>query len=210
MNESRFTADELVWHAWINPVDPATGTPDQRTAIETSVWPNSPYFRLLAWHPESLAARTAVDHAIFMGRPGLRRGERELAATVASRFNGCVLCASVHARFTMTFTKENEAVLRLLHEGLDAPMGERWRAIIDAAAALSASPVALDATHVAALQAVGLNAVEVLDVIASTAFFAWANRLMLSLGEPDLPDSADAAALAEQQKADAVALAQGE
>lgn len=210
MSELNFTTDELVWHAWITPVDPATGTPAQRTVIETSVWPNSPYFRLLAWHPESLAARTAIDHAIFMGRPGLRRGERELAATVASRFNGCVLCASVHARFTMTFTKESEAVLRLLHEGPGAAMSDRWRAIVDAAVALSASPIVFGAAHVAQLREVGLNPVEVLDVIQSSAFFAWANRLMLSLGEPDRPESADAAALAEQQRADAVALAHGE
>lgn len=210
MKEPRFTTDELVWHAWTTPVDPETGTSEQRTAIETSVWPNSPYFRLLAWHPESLAARTAIDHAIFMGRPGLRRGERELAATVASRYNGCVLCASVHARFTITFTKEDDAVRRLLNDGPAAAMSERWRAMVDAAVALSSSPITFGATHVAQLQAVGLNAVEVLDVVQSTAFFAWANRLMLSLGEPDLPAESDTAALAEQQNADAVALAQGE
>jgi alkylhydroperoxidase family enzyme len=36
------------------------------------------------------------------------------------------------------------------------------------------------------LRASGLDEVAILDVINSGAFFNWANRLMLSLGEPTL------------------------
>ena len=209
MSEARFTpqftTDELAWHAWIAPVDPQTGTAAQREVIEASVWPNSPYFRLLAWHPASLGARTLVDQAVFFGRPGLRRGERELAATVVSRVNGCVLCASVHARLTITFTKREADVHALLDHGIDAELDERWRAITDAAAALTAVPSVFGAEHVAALQAVGLTSAEILDVVQSSAFFAWANRLMLSLGEPLPPAPDDVHAIADQQSNDALA-----
>jgi alkylhydroperoxidase family enzyme len=34
------------------------------------------------------------------------------------------------------------------------------------------------------LRAVGLDDAEIVDVINAAAFFNWANRLMLSLGEP--------------------------
>ncbi len=203
MSESRFSTDERAWHAWITPVDPQTGTGPQREAIEASIWPHSPYFRLLAWHPASLHARTLVDQAVFLGRPGLRRGERELAATVVSRVNGCVLCTSVHARLSITFTKREDAVRALLEHGIDAELDPRWRAITDAAAALTATPTAFGPEHVAALQAVGLSAVEILDVVQSGAFFAWANRLMLSLGEPLPPAADDARAIADQQANDA-------
>jgi alkylhydroperoxidase family enzyme len=64
--------------------------------------------------------RTAVDKAIFYSHGGSPRAERGLAATVTSRLNGCVYCASSTAR-------------RCNH---------------------------------------------------AAAFFSWANRLMLTLGEP--------------------------
>ena len=202
MSDSRFTTDELAWHAWITPVDPETGTAEPRAVIEASVWPNSPYFRLLAWHPAALHARTVLDKAVFLGRPGLRRGERELAATVVSRVNGCVLCTSVHSRLTITFTKKEDEVHRLLDEGIDTELDPRWRAIADASAALTAIPVAFGPQHVAALKRVGLTAAEILDVVQSGAFFAWANRLMLSLGEPLPPAEYDLAAMADQHAND--------
>ncbi len=205
---TRFTMEERAWHAWIEPVGPETGTPEQIAAYESSVWPDSPYFRLLAWHPDALETRTALDRAVFLGRPGIGRGERELAATVASRLNGCELCTSVHSRFTATFTKRPEDVQRLLEEGVDIDTDERWRAIIDAAAALTASPPRFAAHHVEALLAAGLSRSDVQDVVEATAFFAWANRLMLSFGEPSAPGDEDAEALANQRAADEAARSQ--
>ena len=41
--------------------------------------------------------------------------------------------------------------------------------------------------HVARLRAAGLGDDEIHDVIGGAAFFNWANRLMLSLGEPEVP-----------------------
>lgn len=202
---TRFTTEERAWHAWIEPVGPQTGSPAQIGAYETSVWPDSPYFRLLAWHPAGLAARTALDRAIFLARPGLPRGERELAATVASRLNGCELCTSVHSRFTVTFTKQEESVRRLLEQGVDAPFEGRWRAIVDAAAALTASPPRFGAHHVHALTDAGLSRADIQDIIEATAFFAWANRLMMSLGEPAAPGAADTEAMANQRAADVFA-----
>lgn len=203
-----FTMEERAWHAWIEAAGPETASERQREAYETSVWPNSPYFRLLAWHPASLSSRTDLDRAIFLSRPGLPRGDRELAATVASRVNGCELCASVHARFTATFSKDTETVSRLLSEGPETELEGRVRAIVDAAAALTRSPSAFGKHHVLALRESGLSDADISDVIQATAFFAWANRLMLSLGAPAAPSGEDAAALADQQENDAAAAAQ--
>lgn len=200
-----FTLEERAWHAWIEAAGPETASERQRDAYETSVWPNSPYFRLLAWHPDSLSARTRLDRAVFLSRPGLPRGDRELAATVASRVNGCELCASVHARFTATFSKDEETVRRVLREGPETQLEGRVRAIADAAAALTRSPSAFAAHHVEALRAAGLSDGDISDVIQATAFFAWANRLMLSLGAPSAPGSADTEALADQRAADRAA-----
>jgi uncharacterized peroxidase-related enzyme len=55
---------------------------------------------------------------------------------------------------------------------------------VAAAVALTATPIAFEAAHVTRLRAGGLDDAEIVDVINGTAFFNWANRLMLSLGEP--------------------------
>ena len=50
-----------------------------------------------------------------------------------------------------------------------------------------APPPAFEGTQIETLRAAGLDDLEIVDVINGTAFFHWANRLMLPLGEPTLP-----------------------
>ena len=50
--------------------------------------------------------------------------------------------------------------------------------------AFASTPIAFGKEHVEELRSVGLDDAEIVDVINSAAFFNWANRLMLSLGEP--------------------------
>jgi alkylhydroperoxidase domain protein len=145
----------------------------------------SPYFRLLARDPDALRARTLTDKDIFYNADaGLPRAERELAAAATSRFNGCIYCASVHARFSATYSKREADVQRLLDDGVNADLGERWNAIVAAAVALSATPITFGSQHVERLRRAGLDDLAIADVIHAASFFNWANRLMLSLGEP--------------------------
>lgn len=59
-----------------------------------------------------------------------------------------------------------------------------WQAEINFSAALSATPASAIAQQINTLRELGLSELELLDLVQSTAFFAWANRLMLTLGEP--------------------------
>ncbi|HZL02732.1 MAG TPA: alkylhydroperoxidase domain protein [Cellulomonas sp.] len=178
-----FTQDHLDWTAWLAPLDLSEADDEQR-AVLTGFRGEMPYFRLLALDARALAARTALDNAIFFGHGGLPRAERELAATVTSRVNGCVFCASVHSARASELSGRREDVQRLLDEGIGTTLDTRWRAIVDLAAALSTTPVTAEVAHVRRAQAAGLRDEEILDVVHAAAFFAWANRLMLSLGEP--------------------------
>jgi alkylhydroperoxidase domain protein len=145
----------------------------------------SAYFRLLVRDPEVLEARTKTDKDIFYNvADGLPRAERELAAAATSRYNGCIYCASVHARFASTYSKRRDDVQRLLDEGVGTDLGARWNAVVKASVALAATPVAFGPDNVAELRRAGLDDAEIVDVINSASFFNWANRLMLSLGEP--------------------------
>jgi alkylhydroperoxidase domain protein len=145
----------------------------------------SDYFRLLVRDPEVLEARTKTDKDIFYNTAdGLPRAERELAAAATSRYNGCIYCASVHARFATVHSKRRDDVQRLLDEGVGADLGARWNAVVRASVALASTPIAFGKQHIEELRSVGLDDAEIVDVINSAAFFNWANRLMLSLGEP--------------------------
>ena len=148
-----------------------------------------PYFRLLARDPEALRARTETDLDIFYNTDGgLGRAERELAATVASRLNGCEYCASVHQARCVQEGGDREIVDRLLDEGIDADLGSKeWDLIRRAAVALTETPFAFDAALCADLRAAGFDDQSILDLIYASSFFNWANRLMLTLGQPDVP-----------------------
>jgi uncharacterized peroxidase-related enzyme len=63
----------------------------------------------------------------------------------------------------------------------------RERAIVDFSIALTLNPDQVNADSIAKLNEVGLSSSEILDLIHSIAIFAWANRLMLNLGEPIFP-----------------------
>jgi alkylhydroperoxidase domain protein len=180
-----FTVAMLDWLPWLAPPEEADLTERQKTSLVDPARSKSAYFRLLARDPDILEARTRTDKDIFYNTTsGLPRAERELSAAATSRHNGCIYCASVHARHAITFSKRVEDVQRLLDEGIAADLGERWNAIVAASVALTATPIAFGPEHVTRLRAAGLDDAEIVDVINGAAFFNWANRLMLSLGEP--------------------------
>jgi alkylhydroperoxidase domain protein len=183
-----FTQKELGWLPWLEPLAEADFDERHRAALVDPARIKSAYFKLLARDPDILEARTKTDKDIFYNvADGLPRAERELAAAATSRVNGCIYCASVHARFATTYSKRGDDVQRLLDDGVGIQFEPRWNAVIAAATALTATPTSFDGTHVAALRTAGLDDAEIVDVINASAFFNWANRLMLSLGEPAGP-----------------------
>lgn len=183
-----FTRQELGWEPWIAAKPLEEFDEPGKALLAKFGHADSEYFRLLARDHAVLEQRTITDRAIFYTAGGLARQDRELAAAVASKVNGCIYCASVHARKAAQLSKRTEDVQRLLDivpgEVLSQGQGEDWRAQIDFAAALSATPPRANNDQLAELRAQGLGELELLDLVQATAFFAWANRLMLTLGEP--------------------------
>jgi uncharacterized peroxidase-related enzyme len=178
--DAPFTVDVLRWLPWLDTVDPDKATPEQAAALDESgrTARQSPYYLALVHDPASLRARSALYNRVMYGRGGLPRPDRELAATVVSRINACVYCASVHGRRYVQLTKRPEVIDRLFADGPAALLEPRQRAIADVATALTVSPV--DGAPVQD----HFPDDEYADLVAVTALFAWANRLMLTLGEP--------------------------
>lgn len=184
-----FTSATLDWKAWLPVLDLASASPHQLQVLAAShpKASTSDYYLTLAQQPRILEERSEVFNAIMYAPGGLPRSERELASSVVSRINGCVYCAAVHAQRFEQLTKRNDVIVQVFTDPDSAGTTARERAIVQVSAELTRRPGAFDAASLREVVATGLGPVEVLDLIHAIAIFAWANRLMLNLGEPVLP-----------------------
>lgn len=186
-----FTAVPMGWSPYIVPVQLEQATPQQVEAMK--VTPSnrkiSAYTLVLAHDPESLAVRSPLFNAIMYHRVGLSRAGRELGAVAASIVNGCVYCASVHSDRFILLTKEADVIADVFAHGRVTGENALWQAVFASSARLSQARPQWGAQDVAALRAAGLDRSQRLDLILSVAMFAWANRLMLSLGAVVSPDA---------------------
>ena len=181
-----YTSETLEWTAWLPVVDLDTATPAQLAVLDSShpKARSSDYYRLLAHQPRILEQRSDVFNAIMYAPGGLSRAERELASAAVSRVNGCVYCCAVHAQRFEQLAKRNDVIAQLFTDPHTAGTSPRERALVQMAIELTQSPADFGSNHLNALRAAGLSTLETLDAMHAVAIFAWANRLMLNLGEP--------------------------
>jgi len=184
-----FTNETLGWNAWLDVVNVETANPEQIAVLEES-HPQakvSDYYLFLVHQPEILRQRSIAFNAIMYAPGGMSRAERELGATVVSRINGCVYCASVHAQRYTQLAKQDEVIEQVFENPHTAGTTPREQAIAKFSIDITERPAEIAASDIQALKDAGLNDAEVLDLLHSDAIFAWANRLMLNLGEPTFP-----------------------
>lgn len=184
-----FTNESLDWKAWLDVVNLDEATPEQIAILEEShpKAKESDYYLFLAHQPEILRQRSTAFNAIMYAPGGMPRAERELSTAVVSRINGCVYCASVHAQRFEQLAKRNDTIKQVFEDPRTAGTTDREQAIVQFSIALTERPDAISASHIQSLKDTGLTDAEILDLIHSVAIFAWANRLMLNLGEPIFP-----------------------
>ncbi len=186
MTEPRFTLDFLEWVPWVPRSIDTDISPERKAEIEAFVEGKnaSDYLLVLANDFDSLQARAFVHRHVYATEEPTQSGYRELGATTTSRINGCVFCASVHARHVANYLKDRPMAQRVLDDGLQAELPQLERAIVDACATLTLDPESFSAADLRSMRELGLTDIEILDILNYAAFFANANRLMLTLGEP--------------------------
>ncbi|GFM79959.1 hypothetical protein PSCICN_06510 [Pseudomonas cichorii] len=181
-----FTNRTLGWTSWLTTLDLTQADSEQLAVLEEShpQAKTSDYYLTLIHQPQILRQRSAAFNAIMYAPGGLSRAERELASTVVSRINQCVYCASVHAQRFEQLAKRNDVIAQVFADPQTAGTTEREKAIVRFAIDLTQEPASLGAEHIRPLREQGLDDGQVLDLIHAISIFAWANRLMLNLGEP--------------------------
>jgi len=181
-----WTAESLGWRSWLRTLNLDDATDAQIAVLEesTPTAKSSPYYLLLVQEVEILRERSKLYNAIMYGPRGLRRADRELGALATSRVNGCVFCASVHAQRYTTLARQPEVVEKIFADGVAATLDKRERAVVNFAQKLTQDPGQMKLRDLAPLRELGLDDGEILDLANAIAVFAWANRLMLTLGEP--------------------------
>lgn len=184
-----YTSETLGWKAWLPVIDLTQASAEQLQVLDSShpKARSSDYYLLLVHQPRILQERATAFNAIMYAPGGLSRAERELASAVVSRINGCVYCASVHAQRFEQLAKRNDVIAQVFADPRTAGTSARERAIVNLSIALTRNPGGFGAEQLRAVRAAGLTDLEILDTIHAVAIFAWANRLMLNLGEPVFP-----------------------
>jgi uncharacterized peroxidase-related enzyme len=182
----RFTLDPVDWVAWLDILDLADATPEQIAVLEesTPTAKTSPYYLLLVQDVAVLRQRSRLFNAVMYGQKGLPRADRELASVAVSRINGCIYCAAIHSQRYAQLTKQPDLIRRILEEGVATELPLRARAIVDYSVKLTNAPHLATADDLTPLRNAGLSELEILDLTHVIAMFAWANRLLQTLGEP--------------------------
>jgi uncharacterized peroxidase-related enzyme len=180
-----FTSETLGWKAWVPVVKLEEATPQQLAILEAShpSAKTSDYYLSLIHQPQILQERSVVFNAIMYAPGGLSRAERELVSAVVSCINGCVYCASVHAQRFEQLAKRNDVIAQVFENPHTAGTNAREKALVQFAIDLTAAPNRLGGERLQSLREAGLSHLEILDALHAAAIFAWANRLMLNLGE---------------------------
>jgi uncharacterized peroxidase-related enzyme len=149
-----FTLNILEWKPWLERAIDTDISAEQRQRIVdgTGNALNSDYIQVLANDFGAWKTRNTVHRHVFADDSAASSARRELAATTASRINGCVFCASVHARMYAAAARRRDLAQLFLAEGIEADLPQPERVIVDLAAKVTVDPESLGAADLEPLR----------------------------------------------------------
>lgn len=188
------------WQARLPEVDLATASKHQQDVLDL-IAPDarsSSFYRLLVQDAPCLSEFSAVFNHVMHAREQSKVTWRELAAVATSRLNGCLYCAGIHGRLYLEAGGAEGNIEELFSEQscveyattTASPAAQTLspeQVLLQAAAALTRTPERFNADELHALSGAGYNAAQSLDILLTTALFAWSNRLIQTLGDSTAP-----------------------
>lgn len=134
-------------------------------------------------NPESLEAHCALYVQSMHRKSPLSRVERELIGVIVSMINGCTYCLEHHAAgLHRLLPDDRKHLVDQVKERNNVSLTDRERALVSYAERLTSDPASIEQNDIDAMHAHGLTDREILDAAQTTAYFAYANRIVLGLG----------------------------
>lgn len=139
--------------------------------------------KLHALNPASLEAHCALYVQACHKPSPVTRAEREMIAVTVSKLNKCTYCLTHHSEgLRKLLPDDRKFIADNLIKGTVTNLTDREAAIVGYAAALTTEPASITQGDIDQLRQLGLTDREILDVAQTSAYFAYANRIVLGLG----------------------------
>lgn len=134
-------------------------------------------------NPTSLEAHCALYVQSCHKPSPVTRAEREMIGVTVSRLNKCTYCQTHHAAGLRKLLPDDRKHIadEVFNNNL-ANLTDREAAMIDYATTLTTNPSAINQDRIDQLRALDITDREILDIAQVTAYFAYANRIVLGLG----------------------------
>ena len=137
---------------------------------------------LAAAFAEPYARLREFGERLMYGPSPFSLGERELIAGYVSGLNACGFCHGIHAEVARNHGIEEGLMAALLGDVGDAPVDDRWKALLGYMGKLTREPAKATQTDVEALYDAGWSERAVLDAVLVCAYFNMLNRLVDGVG----------------------------
>ena len=134
-----------------------------------------------AWHPEKLAAFSAMYNGLMLGDSGLSKLEREMIAVAVSSENKCVYCLVSHGQAVRAYSGDPVLGELLVMNYRNAKLEPRQRAMLDFSVKMTEDPKNMNEADRQSLRDVGFSDADIFDIADTAAFFNMTNRVALAI-----------------------------
>jgi uncharacterized peroxidase-related enzyme len=145
---------------------------------------------LLQFRPETGRPLSELAEVLLRGPSTLSRGERELIGAYVSGLNDCRYCSGSHSACAAAQLPGGMPLVEQVRaDASRAPVSAKLKALLEIAAAVTRSGLAVTAQDVAAARAAGATDLEIHDTVLIAAMFCMFNRYVDGLATiaPDDP-----------------------
>jgi uncharacterized peroxidase-related enzyme len=146
----------------------------------------------LLFRPQTARPLFDLAEILLRGESTLSRGDREVIAAYVSTLNQCTFCANSHATFAaLQLDGGFDVVDAVIADPDSANITPKMRALLDLAALVTESGLAVTEDAINAAKAHGATDMEIHDTVLIAAAFCMYNRYVDGLGAITPPQRAD-------------------
>lgn len=180
-----FINEILEWDVWLDVIQLDVVSEDQVKVLEESYFKVKilDYYLFLVYQFDILCQCLVVFNVIMYVLGGFLCVECELGLLVVLCINGCVYCVLVYVQCFEQLVKCNDIVCQVFDMFYGVGVDVCEQVIVKFLVELIEMLGEIGVVQVKVFYDVGLNELEVLDLIYLVVIFVWVNCLMFNLGE---------------------------